>query len=140
MNTAAFIADRAAIGWSRNMVAQALGIRFGKLKTILEVMPEVKWEDPRKSAAVLDSYRMRRGVCIDGAAERLAVARAARKKALPHFNVGSCHGTVPELCAYWVEFLSVTECQVRRRVKQGWAIHDALFKPVQTRKGVVMGF
>lgn len=135
MNTEEFIRSRAKMNWSRQMVAEALGVSAPKLKTILEVMPDVAWCHPRQSCDIVRANRERRGVTTPQLVRACAMGRKARYDKAPKHNVGGFIGTTSEVFDYWRDHICVTYSTVRRRIYKGVNTLDAFFMPQQVRKG-----
>lgn len=137
MNIEDFIRERARMQWSRSMVAAALGISFRKLTAITDAMEgEIKWPPLGKSVDQIRGYANR---SVLGSQENRVKSALRmiqiRQSRLPRYTVGAYTGTVAEQYEHWSPFVSVSLCQVRRRIKEGHNILDALFKPRQTHTG-----
>lgn len=135
MTTEQFIRDRCRMRWSRSQVASALGMSMPKLKTILELIPDLDWPKPHESAHYIEGQRRSRGQCSDALRRACAAGRAALHDKFPKYTVGEVTGTLREVYDHWAPLVSVTHSQAARRIRSGMGIHDALFKPSQTSKG-----
>lgn len=136
MKTEEFIRSRARMNWSRRMVADALGMDYQKFRTVVAPsLPDVKWCKPNESVDRRRSYEERAGVSTPTLRRSAAIAREVRYSQAVKHNVGGFVGTTKEVFDHWETFASVTYSQVRRRLKRGVNILDALFKPNETHLG-----
>lgn len=136
MNTEEFIRSRAKMNWSRKMVADALGIEYRKfLVMVAELMPDVKWCARTASVDWRRSNTARKGVCTPGLSRSAEAARAERHRKADKHNIAGFVGTVREIYDAWADLISVSLCQVRRRLSKGVNVLDAFFKPNETHLG-----
>lgn len=135
MNTEEFIRSRAKMNWSRQMVAQALNMDSGKLRQITALMPDIVWCGPGESVDWKRSREARKGVCTPGLKRSVAAARAARHNQAEKHNIAGFVGTAREIYDAWRQYISVSLCQVRRRLRKGVNVLDAFFKPNETHLG-----
>lgn len=124
MNTEQFIVDAAARGWSRQMVKETLGINQYSFKSILELMPPIKW--PTHSLKHKDDWNARKGYCTDAQRATLAKAKVAVKKK-HSIVVGGYAGTMTDQIEHWADLVTVSHAQINRRLVKGWSVYDALF-------------
>lgn len=135
MNTDGFIRSRARLNWSRKMVADALGIQYSKFLGMARLLPDVKWCANTESVEWQRSRETRRGVCTPGLRRSVTAARAERYKKAEKHNIAGVVGTVREIYEAWRTWISVSLCQVRRRLSKGVNVLDAFFKPNETHLG-----
>lgn len=136
MNTEEFIRSRARLNWSRKMVADALGMDYQKLRALVaEHMPDIKWCAPHESVDWVRSKEAQRGHCTPGLSRSASAARAERYNKAEKHNIAGFVGTVREVYDAWDDWISVSLCQVRRRLSKGVNVLDAFFKPNETYKG-----
>lgn len=136
MTTEEFIRSRAAMNWSRRMVADALGIEYRKfIRMVAEHMPDVQWSKPQTTEDIRRAHIQRRGVCTPDMHRAADIGRQARYDRAVKHRIGGFVGTTKEAFDYWQEHISVSHSQVRRRLKAGVNTLDAFFKPNETPKG-----
>jgi hypothetical protein len=135
ISTEEFIRSRAKLNWSRAMVADALGVDYQKFLGVARLMPGVVWPGPNESVVKRQSAESRKGVCTPGLHKAAAIAREARYSRAKKHVIGSFTGTTREAFDFWRDQISVTYCQVRRRLAKGVNTLDAFFKPNETHLG-----
>lgn len=135
MNTEQFIRSRAKMNWSRKMVADALGIEYRKFIGMTKLMPDIKWCSVSESVDWRRSREARKGVCTPGLSRSVEAARAERYRRAERLVVAGFVGTVREIYDAWRDLISVSLCQVRRRLSKGVSVFDAFFKPNETHLG-----
>lgn len=113
MTTEQFIRDAAARGWSRAQTGAALQIPMGKMRLILEVLPDVVWPAPNKSMLTRQAREAARGHCSPALRAHMAVLHSRPRGET--FEVGGRTGTMKELSA----FAPVPICTIRRRLSKG---------------------
>jgi len=113
MTTEQFIRDAAARGWSRAQTGAALQISMGKMRLILELLPDVVWPAPNKSMLTRQAREAARGHCSP--AQRSHLADMRRRQTRTTYEVGGRTGTLTELAA----FAPVPICTIRRRLSKG---------------------
>lgn len=124
MNTEEFIKDAAKRGWSKTMTLEALGVSRDSFYAILEAMPPLEWPPQGKSLGHIQGNQARRGHCSPALAAALERQRQARKAKALHTANGFT-GTIEEHAAR----SSVSDSTVRRRLKAGMTLEQALSKP-----------
>lgn len=130
-----FIRSRAAMGWSRAMVGQALGLSEHKTREVISLLPDVKWVNRQEGVGVKMSHESRRGHCSAALAGAIAKARAAHHAKRPRYTIGSTVGTTGELWEIWGDLASVSYSQVRRRLRWGQDPIKAFFAPNASSRG-----
>lgn len=133
MNTEAYIRDRAALGQSREMVRQALGVSGTKFRTILEAMPDVKWPSFSEGLGRRLYRESVTGSCPDYKREALGRAREARRARFAMYDLCGISATISEHCQAWADCIGVTPQTVDKRLKQGKGLYDAFFAPPTPR-------
>lgn len=111
-------------GHSKAGVARALGLTAYKLKTILELMPRVKWVKPRLSIETLAGRKQLQGVCSERQREQLARAQAKRREQLTR-TVQGVTGTLPFLCKHF----GISRSTLEGRLSRDWSLEEALTRP-----------
>lgn len=135
MKEAAMIRDLAKRNWSRNHVAQHLGLSFAKLKALLEMMPPIEWCKPNQSALAIASRNSRRGQSrkqIDPEVRRQMIERSLEVRRAYRMCGVQC--TIREMCRLWREYIVVGYDTIVRRIQVGkgradFCLYDALFAP-----------
>lgn len=133
INTEAFIRDRAAMGYSREMVRETLGIPDHKFRQILTVLPDVEWPAPGKSLGRKLYYETLKGQCPDYKLQALKRGRATREAKWATYRMCGVTATLTVHYQAWAEHVSVSRSQVDRRVQAGWSLYDAFFAPCTPR-------
>jgi hypothetical protein len=123
MTTEEFIRDCAARNWSRIQTREALGIKRRKFQTILEVLPDIKWPGPGRSAANYQAYEALRGQCSP--ARRAALIRNRKMAAVATYEVAGRVGTIDELAVH----SPVSAGTIRRRLNLGVPPEQAFTMP-----------
>lgn len=129
IDTEAFIRDRAAMGFSREMVRESLGIKDNKFRQILTVLPDVVWPAPGKSLGRKLYYETLKGHCPEWKRAALERGRATREAKWAVYNLCGVSASLTNHYRAWAEYVSVSRSQVDRRVKAGWPLYDAFFAP-----------
>ncbi len=124
MNTEQFIADSARRGLSKTQVRETLGLCRETFYAMLEAMPPLPWPARGQSLGHKLGNEAKRGHCSPALRAALKQAVSTRK-ALHSHTVDGRHGTIDEL----VEHYSVSASTVRRRIKSGMSIEQALKTP-----------
>jgi hypothetical protein len=123
MNTEAQIKEWAEAGWTRADVAQALGLSLTKLYYYQQSIG-FKWPKGRS----IGQRQYQRDRKPRGNPERAAAMQAASVAARPHYTVNGVHGTLHSLA----KTIGVVAYEnVRRRVRLGMSVEDALLTPAQ---------
>ncbi|MBM5458689.1 hypothetical protein H8F21_14060 [Pseudomonas sp. P66] len=127
-DTETFIKDAASRGWSRNEVCRVLGISWGSLQAILEIIPPLNWVPGNQSLSRRRSNEQRRGFFPPAArAAQLAAIEKRRQDSL--LEVRGTRGTMKELAKVW----GVSPSTVRRRMNDGQSLEQALTTPPTPR-------
>ncbi|MCK2122156.1 hypothetical protein [Pseudomonas sp. PNPG3] len=134
MTTEEYIRDCAARGYSKTMVLETLGICRYSFYAMLEAMAPIDWPGRGQSLACKLANEARRGISTQKIRDASKKAHAAvRAKHLK--TVDGVQGSVEELARMY----SVSASTVRRRVKAGMTLEEALKTPItpvaQHRKG-----
>lgn len=124
MNTEEFIKDCASRGWSKTQVMETLGLCRRTFVAILEAMPVMEWAPPGKSLAHKLGNEARRGHCSDALRASNARNAEVRRERCRH-DVKGLRGTVEELAQHF----NISASSVRRRMKDGMTIEEALTTP-----------
>jgi transcriptional regulator with XRE-family HTH domain len=125
----AFVRDRAALGWSRARVCETLGLTPAKLAHLTEGLKGIPWPAPSRGAAHRLSYEARKG-CFPGYLQHnLAQAHAANVSRVSVYELCGIKASLRVLCEIWSNQISVSPSQIRRRLRAGASIYDALFAP-----------
>jgi hypothetical protein len=136
MRTDEFIRSRAKLNWSRKMVADALGMDYQKLRVLVaDHMSDIKWCATHESVDWIRARKARRGHCEPALSRAAAMGRQARYNQAEKHNIAGFIGTTREIYDAWREYISVSLCQVRRRLSKGVTALDAFFKPNETHLG-----
>lgn len=131
-----FIRSRAKMGWSRLMVADAIGMNYQKFRLFVkENMTDVEWSS-HNSPVRQEMNRAQRGNYTDArrAAMEKAVIAAAQRRAVV-ITIGSLAAPVKELYALYSEYVTVTYKQVMWRLRKGDDPYSAMFD--SHRPGVI---
>lgn len=135
ISTEEFIRSRAKMGWSRVMVAEALGISRHKFRAIDKAMSDVKWPTQGRGLRNVQAYEASKGYSSPKRKACCARARAKRRELSVKFTVGCFTGTPSEVYDFWQDYAAVSKCQFRRRIKKGMGVLDALFQSNKVHKG-----
>ena len=127
LNTEQFIRSRAAMGWSRQMVREALGMGSSKFQVVAAAVPDVQWPAPGQSVDRKRLYESMKGVCSSAQARALQRGREALRIKLSVYELCGVRGTVSDLYELWAEHISVTRSTVQRRLNAGMHKYDAFF-------------
>lgn len=133
VDTEAFIRDRAAMGFSREMVRESLGIKDHKFRQILSVLPDVEWPAAGKSVGRKLYYDSIKGQCPEWKLKALQRGRVTREAKWPVFTICGITATLTVHCHSWADYIGVSRSQVDRRLRDGWALYDAFFTPSTPR-------
>lgn len=130
LNTEQFIRTRASMGWSREMVREALGISDMKFRAIVAAVPDAKWPKNGQSVDRKRYYESLKGQpCPPGRAEALRRGREVQRERMSVHELCGVRGTVTELCKLWGEYVTVDRSTVQRRLNAGVNKYDAFFGP-----------
>jgi hypothetical protein len=125
----AFLAEHGA---SKLSVAKALGIRYESFLDMCKAMPDVVWPERGHSNGAARQHKQQRGKCSEmkrGAVLKAAKASADARKTKVAFGRT---GTI----AQHVEWFGVVcYAVVRRRLKDGMTLEQALTYPSQRGRG-----
>lgn len=141
-DTEAFIRDRAAMGFSREMVRESLGIKDNKFRQILTVLPDVEWPAPGQSLGRKLYYESLKGQRPEYKLEALRRGRAAREARQATHDICGVKASLTVHYRAWIDCVSVSRSQVDRRLKNGWSLYDAFFAPavpLAERMKIAMG-
>ena len=131
MDTETFIRSCAANNLSKTATMQALGISRGRFALMLECLPDIKWPERGQSIDFWRAMQDRRGTFTDALRASHKLAMEARRKQRLHSLPDGRQGSIEEFVR---DFKSpVSACAVRRRLKKGWPILDALQTPRTSR-------
>lgn len=119
-----FITESAANGLSKTQVRESLGMCREKFGNLLEVMPPLQWPGPGKSLGHKLGNEARRGQCSPALHKALKQAHAAKTAKATH-TVNGITGTIAVLAKHF----GVGDSTVRRRIKEGMSLEQALTTP-----------
>lgn len=143
IGTEQFIISRAAMGWSREMVREALGISAMKFRAIVAAVPDAQWPVNGQSVDRQRYYASLKGQpCPPGRFDALRRARANRRERLSIYDLCGVSAPVAELYQLWAEHITVSRSTVQRRLTAGVDKYDAFFgapTPVGRRRASPWG-
>ncbi len=125
MTTEEYIRDCAARGYSKTMTLEALGLCRETFYTMLDAMPPIQWPERGKSLACKLANESRRGTSTPGLRAAAEKARSTRREKRSHI-IDGVKATIEAHAARY----GVSDSTVRRRVKAGMTLEQALKTPV----------
>lgn len=131
MKTEDFIRQCAKNRLSKMATAQALGVSKGKFDLMLTFMEPLPWVTTGRSIDAVRAAKARRHNYTAQLASVQHKAVAARRAQCLHTLPDGRSGSLEELLVQVGG--TVTPSSVRRRLKKGWALQDALAKPRSSR-------
>lgn len=131
----AFIRESAERGMSKNQVRETLGLCRETFYAMLEAMPPLNWPPRGKSLGRKLSDEARRGYCPPALHAALRRNHAAKTEK-GTYTVNGQRGTIEELVRHY----SVSASTVRRRMKAGMTLEQALATPPTARPARYKGF
>lgn len=123
----------AQAGHSKTQTRQLLGYSRYSFEAVLELIGPVEFPGQGKSRCYRAAVQRKRGLYTDGM--RKASARAGQvKHEKAKRTVRGVTGTIEELVEVFRSPVSAS--QVRRRIRQGMTLEDALLTPKSTRNNL----
>jgi len=133
-STERFIREKAAAGWSRKMVKEALGIADYSWREICSILHDVKWPPTNGSVDRKAYYESQRGHCSPARLDAVKKAHASREANLKKYTVGSITTYLEQHLVIWADEITIGHSQIRRRLAAGADIYDALFSPPKIKR------
>lgn len=127
------IRGMAKAGHSKTMTQELLGLSRYAFDKLVAQMPDVEFPGRNRSRGYRASVERKRGIYTDAMRNASALAGQARHEQAKR-TVRGVTGTVDELVAHFNCPLSAA--QVRRRMRQGMTLEEALFTPKATRNNL----
>lgn len=123
----------AKTGHSKTMTQELLGLSRWTFDQLVAQMPDVEFPGRNRSRGYRAAVERKRGVYTE-AMRKASIAAGVAKHERAKRTVRGVTGTVDELVAHFE--CAVSPAQVRRRVRQGMTLEEALFTPKSTRNNL----
>ena len=125
------IRDCAAKGMSRNDALASLRISRYRFDLLANAMPDLKWPASQSIARKRFNESMKGVPANDAKRAALDKGRKTMVENQRKYSICGVRGTLRELHDLWCDYIVVSYPTIGDRLRKGWSLYDAMFKPRQ---------
>lgn len=119
-----------AKGMSKTEAQASLRISAYRFRLLADAMPDLAW--PTGQALAVKRNEHRRGVPASPVQKAgLDKGREIMKENARKYTMCGVRGTLRELHDLWCDYITVSYSTIGSRIRKGWSLYDAMFKPRQ---------